>query len=85
MNRPRKQPVLDPETAAAFAYQERHMQSNIVAIDRDGFAKPAAPRDLERAGCGEARWLQHAPEVVCAEERSVAEVWTQPTSTSRML
>ncbi len=61
MNRPRKQPVLDPETAAAFAYQERHMQSNIVAIDRDGFANPAPPCDLERAldAVRRAQWNTH--------------------------
>ena len=41
--------MLDPETAAAYAYCKRHDDANIYVIDDAGHAKPAPPIDLERA------------------------------------
>ena len=43
MNRPRNEPVLDQETAAAYAYAKGHDDSEIVRIDPNGHAVKAPP------------------------------------------
>ena len=49
MNRPRKEPVLDQETAAAYAYAKGHDDSEIVRVDPNGNAVKAPPITLEAA------------------------------------